>query len=99
MSDLEAKLAAIWERSRPTIRERLEAVERAAAAQDAGTLDEGTREDGLRAAHQLAGSLGTFGLGEGSDLARRLEDRLDAGGPGATALSARLRELLAPRLG
>ena len=99
MSDLDARLAAIWERSRSTTRERLEAVERAAAAQDAGTLDEGTRQAGLRAAHQLAGSLGTFGLGEGSDLAREIEDRLDAGAPGATALSARLRELLEPRLG
>ena len=101
MSDLDAALAAIWERSRPLIRERLEAVERATAALATGTIDDATRDDGLRAAHQLAGSLGTFGLGEGSELAREIEHALEGGGPDPrpAELSTRLRALLEPRLG
>jgi HPt (histidine-containing phosphotransfer) domain-containing protein len=100
MSSLDDALAAIWDRSKPLIEERLATVRAAAAAVAAGTLDEPTRREGLRAAHQLAGSLGTFGIPEGSDAARELEGQLD-GDPDVarvTALSDRLRELLAPRL-
>lgn len=102
MSDLDAALAAIWERSTPLIRGRLETVERAAAALQAGAIDDETRGEGLRAAHQLAGSLGTFGLADGSDVARAIEEQLapgaDADPARIEALSARLRELLEPRL-
>ena len=96
MSSLDDALAAIWERSRPVVAERLATVE-AAAAPDAG--DEARRE-GLRAAHQLAGSLGTFGLHEGSDVARAIEQELEGAADGArlAELSRRLRDLLAPRL-
>jgi HPt (histidine-containing phosphotransfer) domain-containing protein len=104
MSSLDDALAAIWERSRPFITERLETIEATAAALASGTLGEDARREGVRAAHQLTGSLGTFGIPEGSDIARELEAQFEAAaGAGAdaaraTALSARLRELLAPRL-
>ena len=74
-------------------------MEAAVGALERGRCTDPAVEAAQHAAHQLAGSLGTFGLGEGSDLARELEDRFDAGGPGATAVSARLRALLDPRLG
>ena len=96
MSSLDDALAAIWERSRPLVAERLTTVEAAAAAPG----DPATKAEGLRAAHQLAGSLGTFGLHEGSDVARAFEHELE--GPAEPArladLSARLRALLDPRL-
>ena len=102
MNDLDAALAAIWDRSRPLIRARLETAEAAAAGLAAGTLDDETRDEGLRASHQLAGSLGTFGIAEGSDLARELEQMLAPGAAvdaaRATALSTRLRVVLQPRL-
>jgi HPt (histidine-containing phosphotransfer) domain-containing protein len=101
MSDLNAALAAIWERSRPLVRERLETVEAAASALQAGTLDDAARQEGVRASHQLAGSLGTFGMVEGTEVARALEGEL-GGGPDparVAELSARLRALLEPRLG
>ena len=97
MSSLDDALAAIWERSRPIVAERLTTVEAAAAAPS----DDHARSEGIRAAHQLAGSLGTFGLHDGSDVARAIEQELEGAADGArlTELSARLRELLAPRLG
>jgi HPt (histidine-containing phosphotransfer) domain-containing protein len=96
MSSLDDALAAIWERSRPVVAERLAIVETAA---EPGAGDE-TRREGVRAAHQLAGSLGTFGIHEGSDVARAIELELEgAAEPARLAdLSGRLRELLAPRL-
>jgi HPt (histidine-containing phosphotransfer) domain-containing protein len=101
MSDLNAALAAIWERSRPLVRERLEKVEAAASAMQAGTLDEEARAEGVRASHQLAGSLGTFGMEEGTDVARELEGEFGGSADPARVadLSARLRALLEPRLG
>jgi HPt (histidine-containing phosphotransfer) domain-containing protein len=96
MSNLDDALAAIWERSKPIVTERLTTLEAAAATPG----DAEARAQGLRAAHQLAGSLGTFGLHEGSDVARAIEHELE--GPAEAArlgeLSARLRALLGPRL-
>jgi HPt (histidine-containing phosphotransfer) domain-containing protein len=39
------------------------------------------RRAGADAAHKLAGILGTFGLPEGTDLARRIEVMLEAAAP------------------
>jgi HPt (histidine-containing phosphotransfer) domain-containing protein len=97
VSGLDDALAAIWERSRPVVAQRVESV--AAAAADPS--DAAARAEGLRAAHQLAGSLGTFGLHEPGEVARAIEHELE--GPAEAArlgeLSARLRALLGPRLG
>ena len=100
MSDLDDALAAIWLRSRPVVEERLATIEATARAAGPGGPDDESRRAGIRAAHQLAGSLGTFGLAEGSDLARAIEQELEGPADGARLreLSARLRELLAPRL-
>jgi HPt (histidine-containing phosphotransfer) domain-containing protein len=97
VSSLDDALAAIWERSRPVVAERLARVEAAAASNGP---DDAARHEGLRAAHQLAGSLGTFGLHEGSDVARAIEQELGGAADAAklAELSGRLRELLAPRL-
>lgn len=73
-------LDAIWTRHRGEVMARLDAIERA-VARDA---DPGLRSEGWRAAHQLAGTLGTFGFTRGTDLARQLEARLgepEAGAP------------------
>lgn len=105
MSDLEAAIAAIWDRSKPIMRERVAHVDGAAAALRAGPLDPAVREEATRAAHQLAGSLGSFGMLEGSDAARALEQLLRPDRPpeptadAVDALLAELHRILDPRLG
>ena len=49
-----------------------------------GELDAGTRERALREAHKLAGSLGTFGMPRGSEIAREVETWFGSG-PGTEA--------------
>lgn len=68
----------LWQQFRGTMFERLEVVEAVGAA----ILEDRLAEDRLQAAHtaahKLHGSLGTFGLHHGSDLASELEDLLEA---------------------
>jgi hypothetical protein len=70
---LEGQIAALWERNLPTLRERLDLLDRVAASTADGSL---THDDMMAArdvAHKLAGLLGTFGYPLGSDIARKLE--------------------------
>ena len=64
-------VAALWERFRPLVRSRIETLER--------FVEGDTRlgaEDAARAAHNLAGSLGSYGRHDGSRIARRIEHAL-----------------------
>ena len=99
--DLEAAVAAIWERSKPELRESLRVIETASAALAAGALDEDSRHEALRAAHQLSGSLGMFGHPEASDVAAEVEHELGTtADPHRTGvLTERLSALMLPRLG
>jgi diguanylate cyclase (GGDEF)-like protein len=63
----------LWEQARPVALERLNVVDDAVAAVMAGTLDDDLRDEAMRVAHKLAGSLGTFGLREATDRAAALE--------------------------
>jgi diguanylate cyclase (GGDEF)-like protein len=63
----------LWEQARPVALERLNVVDDAVAAVMAGTLDDELRDQAMRVAHKLAGSLGTFGLREATDRAAALE--------------------------
>lgn len=76
-----ALLSSLWLRIRPIIDERLEVIERAAAAASSGTLDVDTREEAADVAHKLAGSLGMYGYDSGTRLARQLELLLDYSNP------------------
>ncbi len=51
-------------------------IEHALALLIEGSLDQEARREAERAAHTLAGSLGTFGVGCGSALARAIEQRM-----------------------
>ena len=85
-----AQIAAVWDASRVTMNSRLDAVDAAGAALLAGSLGGEERAAALVAAHKLAGSLGTFGLADGSKLASELELMLRV--PGVPAVM-RLSEL------
>ncbi len=63
----------LWEKFLPQLTERVSTLEAAAAALAEGTLTAAGREHASADAHKLAGVLGTFGLNEGSVLAREAE--------------------------
>lgn len=77
--------AEVWVRNLPTIGERVRTIERAVSAAERGELDGDLAARALAAAHKLSGSLGSFGLARGSELARELERRFE---PGQTPLDA-----------
>jgi DNA-binding response OmpR family regulator/HPt (histidine-containing phosphotransfer) domain-containing protein len=72
-------VAALWEEARPRALERVAVVEDAVAALMAGALGDEERDRARAEAHKLAGALGTFGVPEGSTIARTLEEKLAAG--------------------
>lgn len=69
----------LWARTRNLVRERIDTVERAALAARSGTLRGDLRQAAEADAHRLAGSLGTFGVTEGSEGARELEEAFGSG--------------------
>jgi HPt (histidine-containing phosphotransfer) domain-containing protein len=71
-----AMLEQLWVKFRPQIEERLSVLQEAAAALAEGNLSPALRAQAHSAAHKLAGSLGTFGLDQGTALAREAENLL-----------------------
>ncbi|WP_413173520.1 response regulator [Anabaena azotica] len=67
-------IADIWQRFRGRIDEQISILEQAAQG-----LNPELRLQATREAHTLAGSLGTFGLDHGSELARKIEKLLKSG--------------------
>lgn len=89
--------ARVWSRVRPLAIERVERVRVALEELAAGALVPGGRAEAHADAHKLAGSLGTYGYPEGSEIARRAEVLLDEDARGdqverkeATALASAL---------
>lgn len=66
-------LARLWTKFLPEIERRLAVLEDAAQALREGSLSAELRAAAHADAHKLAGSLGTFGLQRGTELARRAE--------------------------
>jgi HPt (histidine-containing phosphotransfer) domain-containing protein len=66
-------LARLWTKFLPDIEQRVATLEVAAQALAAGALTNEQCESAQAAAHKLAGTLGTFGLHRGTDLARQAE--------------------------
>jgi DNA-binding response OmpR family regulator/HPt (histidine-containing phosphotransfer) domain-containing protein len=77
--DLDDVLRAVWIRRRPDVLGRLDVVEAALGDALEGGLGEGAREEAERAAHQIAGSAGTFGFDAASVAARGIEHALRDG--------------------
>jgi HPt (histidine-containing phosphotransfer) domain-containing protein len=75
---VKAALADIWERNLPLIRERVTAIEQAAAELAKPSPNADRIAHGQAEAHKLAGVLGSFGLSRGTELARSLEGDLGA---------------------
>jgi HPt (histidine-containing phosphotransfer) domain-containing protein len=71
-------LAELWQRHLPTLHERLDLLDRAAAEASKGSLVEASRLEALSVAHKLAGNLGMFGYQEGTEIASKMEHILKA---------------------
>lgn len=74
-------LVTLWARSRQTITDRLDVLRNTHRSLRANPADKHARRAGADAAHKLAGILGTFGLPEGTDLARKAEVMLESPAP------------------
>jgi HPt (histidine-containing phosphotransfer) domain-containing protein len=74
-------LANLWEKNLPTLRERLDLLDRTASIAASGTLPEAPRLEAYNIAHKLSGSLGMFGYQQGTDIARKIEQILRAPTP------------------
>ncbi|MBD2309043.1 response regulator [Chroococcidiopsis sp. FACHB-1243] len=70
-------VVGIWHKFKPRIAEQIGVLEQASAAVSANnTLSPELLESARKEAHTLAGSLGTFGLAQGSKLAKEIEQML-----------------------
>jgi HPt (histidine-containing phosphotransfer) domain-containing protein len=93
--DLTDLLNQLWMRFLPDIHERVAILETAAQARAAGEITPEQREAAHAAAHKLAGSLGTFGLARGSELAREFEHMCDSEDACSSAQNMQLAALAA----
>ena len=83
----------LWAQFRPQLEERVSTLESAAAALAQGTLVPTQREHASSVAHKLAGVLGTFGLDEGTSLARETELAYSGDHHADFAAAARLSQI------
>lgn len=74
-------LSTLWSRSQQTIGDRLNVLRATHHSLSENHTDAQARKSGADAAHKLAGILGTFGLPEGTELARRTEVMLESPAP------------------
>jgi HPt (histidine-containing phosphotransfer) domain-containing protein len=92
-------LAAIWQRNRALVEERLALLDRAASSAAAGGLSDELRQEACNTAHKLAGSLGMYGFDEGTRIAREMEVLLGEDAPDPVQLGdlvAALRKAILP---
>lgn len=66
-------LDRLWARFLPEIMQRIAVIESAVDAVDSNCCTDDLRHQTHLAAHKLAGSLGTFGLPQGTEMARFIE--------------------------
>ena len=89
---IEELVSELWQRARPTVAARLELLEAAARAAETGHMESELRDEAAMAAHKLAGSLGTYGIPAGSELASAIEEELGRE-PDADRLKALVADL------
>jgi HPt (histidine-containing phosphotransfer) domain-containing protein len=73
---LAASMAKIWETSKVQFLEQLKTIQNVSNEFSNGAMTADRRTEAEREAHKLAGTLGMFGLMEGSQVARQLENML-----------------------
>lgn len=66
-------ITKVWEKFRESLKDKIRLFEQTIADSASGTLDIEQQREAALEAHRLVGSLGSFGLPEGSEVARQLE--------------------------
>jgi HPt (histidine-containing phosphotransfer) domain-containing protein len=89
-----AAIAALWVGAQGRVLDRIDSIDAAIAALASGPLGDEDRAVAVGEAHKLAGSLGTFGVPEGSRQAKALELLLEHADPSAAAEAAGLAAAL-----
>lgn len=89
-SPLSDAIGRLWVKYLPQIEARVATLRNAAASLERGTLSETEQHQASADAHKLAGVLGTFGLKDGTDLAREAEAIYAGTVDGDPDISARL---------
>ena len=97
--EMDRAIAAIWQKYRPLNLERIQALERVAAALLDGSTTPELLAQGEMEAHRIAGAAGSFGYQDISKMASELESRLTLPSASIDATFfqkevARLREML-----
>ena len=87
-----ASVNQIWNRFKARVSEQVGVLEQAVIALEQQELHQNIRQQARQEAHTLAGSLGTFGLPEGSHLARQIERLFQVEQPLSQAEAVNLRE-------
>jgi diguanylate cyclase (GGDEF)-like protein len=90
-----AALAGVWERFQGRVNEQIMLLEQVASALLPAQPTPEQRQQAEQVAHTLAGSLGTFGFGEGSQLARKIERILRTNKPLSPKEAKHLQKLVA----
>lgn len=95
-------IANLWKKNLPSLHERLEVLDRAAAEASSGAMAEVSRAEAQSIAHKLSGNLGMFGYPKGSEVASQMEKIFKAPTsdnlPALASLAKQLRKALAPGL-
>jgi HPt (histidine-containing phosphotransfer) domain-containing protein len=92
-SPLAEAMNRLWAKFLPQMEERVGTLQKAAESLANGTLTPPHQERAAADAHKLAGVLGTFGLNEGTELAREAESLCGGSIDGNPAASSRLRTI------
>jgi HPt (histidine-containing phosphotransfer) domain-containing protein len=90
-----AAIERVWAQRRLAVFDQIEVIEAAINDLRQGRWADEQREPALRESHKLAGSLGTFGFSQGTNIAREMESILARGLAIEDIDAARLSELLA----
>ncbi len=85
-------LATLWEQRKNILIERLTTLQESIAGLEAPAA-EASRKLGAETAHKLAGILGTFGLPQGTEIAREAEVTLEKDGALSPQEIARLHQI------
>ena len=83
----------LWAKYLPQMEERVSTLQRAAANLAKGSLTSVQQQAASSDAHKLAGVLGTFGLAEGTELAREAENAYAGSLEGNISAATRLGEI------
>ena len=95
-----AMLATVWNKNRDLLLRRMDTIDTFCSQLPASASNLSLRADATADAHKLAGSLGMFGLAEGTEIAREIENHLRDDSPDVLiaanipALKQRLHDLI-----